>query len=705
MALPALSGFRKLRNDLVIARQETPEGVLFIVKEPEERRFYKFEEADYAVVECFRDAGSLEEVIGRFERSRPGQRLDPDAAREFEASLAEMGLLEKTTAEKNLMVMEKVKDSRRKKRLGREQNSIFFITFPAIDPDRFLNRIHPYLKVFYQPWFVALSLAGMVVMAGIFAVRWDQIAQSTLDFYNFREKTAYDILQFLLLMFVIVTIHEFGHALTCKHFGGEVHEIGFVLFYFTPAFYCDVNDAYLFPKKWHKLWVTFAGAYIELFICVLATFAWLWSRPDSALHGLTYKVILFTGLSSIVFNINPLVKLDGYYALMDWLEIPNLSERAYEYLGYLIRSRVLGMKVPRPVTTRRQRRIFIVYSVLSICYTVVLLWFVFGVARNWLNALFPGWGFLLALGIVTLILRRRLAAGGKAVRGLWGGRKGDRMTWRGWLLASGGTGAALALLILPRFPVTIESAVRLEPERVIHLAARAEGIVETILAGEGDRVREGETVARLRNDDLALLLRAAETRRTLANSAARASHSEGRTADWMGEQRRLEELDGRVEELRRQAASLELRAPEGAILLTPRVEDQVGTYRKAGETVLDLGSTGRMKALIRVSEWDVRWVRGGQEVRIHLEAFPFRSFPGRILKVAPAGSDTSPAGGEPVVGGGAPYRVFEVLVLLENPKGLLRPGMAGVAKIYARPLSLAGRMIRFAADLSRSVIW
>ena len=140
---------------------------------------------------------------------------------------------------------------------------------------------------------------------------------------------AYDVVLLVLLMFMIDMLHEFGHGMTCKNFGGEVHEIGFVLFYFTPAYYCDVNDAYLFPKKSHKLWVTFAGAYIELVLCSAATFVWLMARPDSFLSDLCYKIMLYTGFSTIVFNINPLVKLDGYYVLMDWLDIPDLRERAF----------------------------------------------------------------------------------------------------------------------------------------------------------------------------------------------------------------------------------------------------------------------------------------------------------------------------------------------------------------------------------------
>ena len=705
MAVAPVTGFRKLRDDIVTVRQETPEGILFIVKDPGARRYYKFEENEYAVIECFRGASSLEEVRKRFASVHPGKHLELNSAREFEAALQEMGLLERTLAERNLMVMEKVRDARRKRAGGENGGNLFFITFPAIDPDRIMNRIHPYLKFFWQPWFVVLCLAAMGVMAGIFMAHWGPILRSSIDFYNFRQKTGLDLVQFMGLMFVLVMLHEFAHGMTCKHFGGEVHEIGFVLFYFTPAFYCDVNDAYLFPKKSHKLWVTFAGVYIELLVCSIATFIWLGSRPDSVLHDLSYKAILFTGISSVAFNVNPLVKLDGYYALMDYLEIPNLRERAFGYIGHLLKSRVLRMKTERPITTRRQRRIFVIYGTLALAYTVSMLGIIFGLAWNWIDSFFPGWGLLLALGLVLLMLRKVLLKIAGFLRKLWNENREARMRGRGLVMLSGGTAATLALLLFPRFPVIVRCDVVLEPEHVVFLATRADGIVEKILAGEGDRVRRGEELAVLRNEDLKLHLENAEREKAMADSLARARRSEGRAAEAVEAERRWEELSDRMEDLRRQAESLEVISPVEGVLLTPGVEDRVGMYRNAGEPVLEVGVVGRMRVLIRVSEWDVRWISTGQEVRVHLDAFPFRCFRGRVQSVSPAGFDAPGGVAEKTLEVTTSHRSFEVRAILSNPEGLLLPGMVGKARVYTKSSSVAERILQASLDMARSAVW
>src|SRR5207248_8674086 len=117
-----------------------------------------------------------------------------------------------------------------------------------------------------------------------------------------------------LTLLLTIAFHEFAHGLTCKHFGGEVHEIGFLLLYFVPCFYCNVSDAWLFPARAKRMWVTFAGGYCDLVLWALSAFAWRLTVPDSPLNYLAWMVFTVCGMR-IFFNLNPLLKLDGYYLL------------------------------------------------------------------------------------------------------------------------------------------------------------------------------------------------------------------------------------------------------------------------------------------------------------------------------------------------------------------------------------------------------
>jgi hypothetical protein len=104
-----------------------------------------------------------------------------------------------------------------------------------------------------------------------------------------------------------------------------------MLIYFQPAFYCNVSDAWLFPEKSRRLWVTFAGAYFEIFLWGLATLVWRVTDPGSFVNHFAL-VVTATSAFKMFLNLNPLIKLDGYYLLSDWLDVPNLRSKAVAYL-------------------------------------------------------------------------------------------------------------------------------------------------------------------------------------------------------------------------------------------------------------------------------------------------------------------------------------------------------------------------------------
>src|SRR5205814_3942267 len=166
-----------------------------------------------------------------------------------------------------------------------------------------------------------------------------------------------------LALVVVTALHESAHGLTCKRFGGDVREVGFLLIYFQPTFYCNVSDAWLFPEKSRRLWVTFAGAYFEVFLWSLATLLWRVVEPGTWVSFLALVVMATSGIKSL-FNMNPLIKLDGYYLLSDYLEIPNLRWRAFGYL--MARLKSLGRACPAEFAgaSARERRIYLAYGLL-----------------------------------------------------------------------------------------------------------------------------------------------------------------------------------------------------------------------------------------------------------------------------------------------------------------------------------------------------
>src|SRR5262249_866360 len=223
-----------------------------------------------------------------------------------------------------------------------------------------------------------------------------------------------DIVIFFSVLFIVVGFHENGHGLTCKRYGGEVHEVGFMLIYFMPAFYANVSDAWTFQSKAAKLWVTFAGAFVELIICSIASFVWYFSPPGYLTHDVAFIFMLVAGLSSILVNMNPLVKLDGYFALIDYLEIPNLSGESSKYLSALARKYIFRAQAPIPEHKPRLKRIMFVYGLLALCYRIIFLTFILLFFNRMIMGWFPEVGFFIFLLIAWLLLRKKL-------KSLWNG--------------------------------------------------------------------------------------------------------------------------------------------------------------------------------------------------------------------------------------------------------------------------------------------
>ena len=176
-------------------------------------------------------------------------------------------------------------------------------------------------------------------------------------------------------------MHEFSHGLTCCHFGGKVREVGFMLIYFQPAFYCDVSDSWMFPSRRQRMWVTFAGGYIQLVIWGVCTMIWRITDPDTLINQIVLIVIVFAGLQTLV-NFNPLIKLDGYYMLSDYLEIPNLRAKAMSSLWAW-----LGRKHRSPQPWREERA-QLVYGVASIVFSTTLLIYVYSALYTWATSRF-----------------------------------------------------------------------------------------------------------------------------------------------------------------------------------------------------------------------------------------------------------------------------------------------------------------------------
>jgi multidrug efflux pump subunit AcrA (membrane-fusion protein) len=357
-----------------------------------------------------------------------------------------------------------------------------------MDPDRLFTRLAPKLWFLWTRTFLIVSAVSILVAALTLWANRQELPGSVT--HALRWET---LVRAWLVLLVITALHESAHGLTCKRYGGEVHEIGFLMLYFLPCFYGNVSDAWLFRERSKRLWVTFAGGYFELFVWSLAVFAWRLTQADSLVHELSFVVLSVSGVQTL-FNFNPLLKLDGYYLLSDWLAIPNLHQRGLNRFQGVVRRLLWGAPRPRP---EQMGRLVAAFGLATWAYSTVILWLMLW-ALGWF--LWAHWGWPAAIAVAAL----GLVSGRSLFHGIFAGEVTTMITTRRlrticWLLG-------LAGLTMGLFLVEIDDRAsgpfRLRPANRTELRAPVAGFLRAVYCDEGDWVSAGNVVARLEVADL-----------------------------------------------------------------------------------------------------------------------------------------------------------------------------------------------------------
>lgn len=383
--------YPKFRDDPIISQQEFEKVTYYVVKDPITQKFFRIKEFEYFITQNLDGKTSLEEIAQRFQEHF-NIRLPLNTLDKFIHRLETLGFLEGVISERELAKLQY-----RKRTFW---DKLLFIKLKGFDPDRLLNKILKYTKFLFTPHLFVFSVFVIFVAIIVTLSNWGDLGYSISRL--FRIATIFKI---WIAIFLVIVLHEFAHGLTCKYFGGEVHEMGFLLLYFQPCFFSNISDAYLFKEKSKKLWVTFAGAYCQIFIWAVATLLWRITTLDTGLNSFLFVVVMTSGVT-LLFNFNPLIKLDGYYLLSDYLEIPNLRKKAFDFLSSSLKGRFLKDRTEKAELSPRNKKIYIWYATLSLLYSVLLLSFIFVKVGNFLVSHLGGLGFALFLLLLFLILQQ-----------------------------------------------------------------------------------------------------------------------------------------------------------------------------------------------------------------------------------------------------------------------------------------------------------
>lgn len=692
--------FPPIRGDLKITPISFRGHAAYVVKDPVSLKYFRWGERERHLATLLDGRKTGQQVLQDMQRAFPE---DDYEAQDLELSIAQFlnaGFL--------------LTDGTLAQRLHHGQHALLkkaklknlWLTIPAklisfkitlFDPDLLLLKMSKRLA-FLWSWKAALVLLAMMSVSGWLLTRdTGSLAGRTPDVFGWQ-----NLFIIWIVMILVKIVHEFGHGLSCKHFGGEVHEMGAMFILFSPFLFCNATDSWVFKEKYKRIVVNFGGIYLELFLAAVAAALWVLT-PLGLFNQVCFNVMLVCSVMTIFFNINPLMKFDGYYALSDWLEVPNLKERGDKALV----SRVAGFftggegVLSDPIVDRFKWPI-LTYAVASYAWT-------FFIAYNILRAIGAMLepvgldrimqatsGLTLLVGILApptiiciQIMKIVKSDETRAIR--------RRVLLTSALLAAG----ILALLFIP-VPVSVKTACVIDGANKVRVTASTPGFLSKILVRDGAVVSQGDTLVALQNPDLGKSLRQLK----LAEEAAQTSESEAISR----------QLDNRIPSLRALVSqyalaiakyttdltNLEVRAPVAGIVLAPDLRHQSGFFFREGGLVCEILPEGPLEAVVALTEKQSGIVLADQKVSFRIHSLPGEAWQGTVLRVSTSPSLELPhqalgqqAGGtiptnlgaaNPARGDNVPLalassQVYKAHIAIENPGGLLRPGMAGRLKI------------------------
>lgn len=685
-----------LRSDLTVSHQLFEGRAFAIIKDPLSLKYFRLPAEDFALASLFDGKRSVAEILAAFIKGQPQAALSQTSAemteriRRFAQELLHGGFLETTVAA-----------ARHQQRLKQARPThttpwrlfmkSLFLKIPLWDPDALLIRLERRMRwVWSWPGFI-ISLVILLSGMAVFALNFPRISPSLNDFLALP-----NLALIWALTIVVKIIHEFGHGLTCKHYGGEVHEMGAMVIVFSPFLYADVTDSYLFPKKRHRILVAAAGIYIELVIAAIATLLWAISQPGPT-QQLLFNLMLITSVWTVLFNANPLMKFDGYYILTDVLDVPNLRAKAQMCVSEMLRRVCFGNSggaaSVESLLPRRRRGWFVLYSVAAQIY---LLYITLGIAMLFHHLLKPyGLAWLGDwIGVGALISMLLVPGMSFFTKQLTANRTAARSSRRPWVILGVVLLLAALLLQMP-WQVYVERPAVMQPVNGEFVRAEVPGRLSEIRVKAGQQVKAGDVVAVLGSPSLTADVRTAELRLQRVQRELDLTIGSEAPAAFRQVQSQLAQAKLELDEAQRLTSRLTLRASRAGWVITPDLERLAAGSLRAGDALCEIVPLDPIQIFIPLNERQARYIQAGQSVDLRVPAVPEKMFQGRVIedrKTAPARelppNLVATLGGDLAAQPDAEGRLkplettYGVLVSLPNADHSLRPGMTGTVRIH-----------------------
>ena len=502
-----------------------------------------------------------------------------------------------------------------------------FVRIPLVKPAGFLARTRHRVDFLYTPAsavvFALLAFTGLLLVAK----QWDAFVASFLYFFNPQGFVAY-----VLGIACVKVLHELGHAYTATRYGCRVPAMGVAFLVMMPVLYTDTTGAWRIRSRRKRLMVDCAGMMTEMMVATIATLAWVF-LPEGTLRSVAFVLATTSWAMSLLVNVNPFMRFDGYYVLSDATNLPNLQPRGFALARWKLREWLFALGEPAPeALPRRTVAWMVVYAYLTWIYRLVLF---VGIALLVYHMFFKALGILLFVVEIGAFIARPVFLELKE----WHARRGTiarspRARTLGFVLL------ALAVLVLLPIDRHVEAPAVLDARVNQPLVAGDPAIVEEVLVTNGQRVAAGAPLMRLRLPNVDQQLAAAQLRLAqVRTQEGRATSDQEDRANLQVLGRERATLEAEIAGLNSQQDGLVLRAPVSGLVTDIPREVRPGIWVSAQHELGRIVTPGDVDVQAFVAEEDIWRIAPGAGAMFVSDDAASRSTRLRVSEVASIASE------------------------------------------------------------------
>lgn len=486
----------KKRPDIVVEEMSYQGEPYWVCKDPLDQQYHHLNEQEFAIYSWLDGEVSFEEMKARFEIEHTPFRVSHKELAQVLGRFHEQSLVVSTNASQGAKLLEMGREKQRKE-LKQKFMSVYALKWKGFDPEVFLNATNPYVRWFFSKKTVMVVMAMVLLSAMWLTLHYEQFLARAPSLWSFLDPANWMTLG--LVIACTKLIHEFGHAYSFKRFGGEVHEIGVMVFFFMPTMYCNTSDSWLLKDKWERIAIAMGGVYVELFIFSIATFVW-WFSSAGTVQDVAINLMFACSLSAVLINGNPLLKYDGYFVLADLVEIPNLAKQSSDQIRRWFM--VYGLGITDEASqwiSRSNQRFMLLYGIGAYLFRLSLMMTVafFLVLQAAPYGLAPV-GYLFSLVITIIYLCTPLYHLGKSLKTPGTMIKIKRKN----LVITLSIVTALICLVFIPFPYYATVDCTVDGGEYGMIVTKESGVLKKTFVRPGDFVEKGEVVVELTNPSL-----------------------------------------------------------------------------------------------------------------------------------------------------------------------------------------------------------